>query len=54
MDADKAYYLAFKSAKGQDGYPVDKEKSAHYLQIAADQCHLKAINNLAVAYDRGD
>lgn len=54
MDVDEAYDLAFKYAKGQDGYPVDKEKSAYYLKIAADQGHLKAINNLAVALDRGD
>lgn len=54
MDVDEAYDLAFKYAKGQDGYEVDKEKSAYYLKIAADQGHLKAINNLAVAYDRGD
>lgn len=36
MDVDEVYDLAFKYAKGQDGYHVDKGKSAHYLQIAED------------------
>lgn len=44
MDKDEAYDLAFKYAKGQDGYPVDKEKSAYYLKIA-EQGHVKAMNN---------